>query len=106
LFITARLLFPTGNDDIIDLKKFYYLNYRKIFLFGAILALLSILHDVIMRESAPEDFVGPTFVFTTLSFMAALNISKPLIHKIIAILMLFALIASIIIQWNEWLIVN
>ncbi len=107
LFITARLLFPFGlNDETFDLKDFYYKNYRKIFLFGAILALLSIFHDLIMRVSVPEDFVGPALVLTLLSSMALFKISKPIVHKIVALFMLTILIASIIIQWNEWLIVN
>jgi hypothetical protein len=107
LFITARLLFPFGlNDDVIDLKDFYYKNYRKIFLFGAILALISIFHDLFLRVSKPEDFVGPALVLTLLSGMALLKISNPIVHKGVALFMLIVLIASIIIQWNEWLIVN
>jgi hypothetical protein len=107
LFITARLLFPFGlNDETIDLREFYYNNYRKIFLFGAILAMLSIFHDLIMRVSAPEDFIGPVLVLTLLSSMAALKISKPMVHKTVALFMLIVLVASIIIQWNEWLIKN
>ncbi|MBI3482697.1 MAG: hypothetical protein HY015_06925 [Bacteroidetes bacterium] len=107
LFITARLLFPFGlSDETIDLKEFYYKNYRRIFLFGAILALLSIFHDLIMRESAIEDFVGPSIVLTSLSTMAALKISSPAAHKIIALFMLSVLLVTIVVQWNEWLIVN
>src|SRR5437879_5683717 len=107
LFITARLLFPFSyGEGAIDLKEFYYKNYRRIFLFGAILALLSILDNLIMRNYVIIDLIGPIVVLTLLSTMAILKNSKPVLHKIMALFMLTVLTITIIIQWNEWLIVN
>lgn len=107
LFITARLLFPFGfSDETIDLKAFYYKNYRKIFLFGAILALLSILDNLIMRPYLPEDLIGPSLVLILLSPMAMFRISNPVAHKTMALFMLVVLTITIIVQWNKWLIVN
>lgn len=107
LFITARLLFPFGlSDDTIDLREFYYKNYRKIFLFGAILAMLSILDNLIMRPYLLEDLLGPSIVLVLLSSLAFFKISQPIIHKAVAIFMLVMLTVTTIIQWNEWLIVN
>lgn len=107
LFITARLLFPFGlNEDTIDLKEFYFKNYRKIFLFGAILALLSILDNLIMRPYLPEDLIGPSLVLITLSTLAIFKISNPLYHKVVALFMLTMLTVTIVVQWNKWLIVN
>ena len=107
LFITARLLFPFGlSDDTVDLKKFYYRNYRKIFLFGSILAFLSILDNLIMRPYLPEDLLGPAVVLVLLSSLAFFNISQPSVHKVVALFMLLMLTVTIIIQWDEWLIVN
>lgn len=107
LFVTARLLFPFGlSEDSIDLKEFYYKNYRKIFLFGAILALLSILDNLIMRPYLPEDLIGPSLVLVMLSSLAIGKISKPAVHKIVAVFMLAMLIITIVIQWNKWLIVS
>lgn len=107
LFITARLLFPFGlNDDTIDLKEFYFKNYRKIFLFGAILALLSILDNLIMRPYLPEDLIGPSLVFISLSTLAVFKISNPFFHKLVALFMLTMLIFTIVVQWDKWLIVN
>lgn len=107
LFVTARLLFPFGlSDDTIDLKEFYYKNYRKIFLFGAILALLSILDNLIMRTYQPEDLVGPSLVLIMLSSLAIGKTSKPILHKFVALFMLTLLIVTIVIQWNKWLIMN
>ena len=107
LFITARLLFPFGlNDDSIDLKEFYYKNYRKIFLFGAVLAFLSILDNFIMRSYLPQDLIGPSLVLIVLSWLAIGKISKGIVHKLVAVFMLTMLTVTIIIQWNTWLIVN
>jgi hypothetical protein len=107
LFITARLLFPFGlNDDIIDLKEFYYKNYRKIFLFGAILAFLSLLDNFIMRQYLPEDLIGPSLVLLLLLPMALFKISQPTVHKVVALFMLTVLTITIIVQWDKWLIVN
>ncbi len=107
LFITARLLFPFGlSDDTVDLKEFYYKNYRKIFLLGSILALLSILDNLIMRPYLPEDLLGPAIVLVLLSSLAFFKISQPSVHKVVALFMLLMLTVTIIIQWDEWLIVN
>ncbi|HTH54834.1 MAG TPA: hypothetical protein VL728_02230 [Cyclobacteriaceae bacterium] len=107
LFITARLLFPFGlSDEIIDLKEFYYKNYRKIFLFGAMLALISLLDNFIMRAYLPEDLIGPSLVLLLLSPLAMFKISNPMVHKTVALFMLAVLTITIIIQWDTWLIVN
>lgn len=107
LFITARLLFPFGlSDSTVDLKEFYYKNYRKIFLFGSLLALLSIIDNLIIRPYLPEDLIGPSLVLILLSPMALFNISNPIAHKAVALFMLAVLIATIMIQWDTWLIVN
>ena len=107
LFILARLLFPFSySEGEIDLRKFYYSNYRRIFLFGAILAFLSILDNLIMRAYVIEDLIGPSIVLILLSLMAMVKNTSPALHKALAIFMLFMLTATIVIQWNEWLIVN
>src|SRR5260221_8650117 len=60
LFILARLLFPFGfSEGVIDLKKFYFENYRRIFLFVTILALLSILDNLLLRKYLIEDLIAP-----------------------------------------------
>lgn len=107
LFITARLLFPFGlSDEMVDLKDFYYKNYRKIFLFASILAFLSLLDNFIMRAYLLEDLIGPSLVLILLGPLALFKISKPILHKAVALFMLIVITVTIIIQWNKWLIVN
>ncbi|GHN03185.1 hypothetical protein WSM22_46740 [Cytophagales bacterium WSM2-2] len=107
LFILARLLFPFGySEGAIDLKEFYYKNYRKIFLFVSILAMLSILDNLIMRQYVIEDLVGPSVVFISFSSVALIKSKKQWVHQLMAALMLSMLTLTIIIQWDEWLIAN
>ena len=107
LFILARLLFPFGlNEGSIDLKKFYFENYRRIFLFGTLLALLSLADNLLLREYAIIDLFAQGFVLVVLSVMAIVKNSNPLLHKGIAILMLSFLIGSIVVEWDKWLVAN
>jgi hypothetical protein len=107
LFILARLLFPFGiNEGAIDLKKFYFENYRRIFLFGAMLAFLSILDNLFIRDF---DFLGLIAQSTVLVFLAAMAImknSRPWLHQAVATFMFILLTTSIIIEWDSWLVSN
>ncbi|MBS1680499.1 MAG: hypothetical protein JST48_02195 [Bacteroidetes bacterium] len=107
LFVLARLLFPFGfTDGEIDLKKFYFENYRKIFLFGAILGLLSILDSFIVRPLMWVNLIGPTVVMTSLSWMALSKKLNTWIHVVMPIFMLTMITVTIIIEWNKWLVAN
>ncbi len=107
LFILARLLFPFGfNEGGIDLKKFYYENYRKIFLFGAMLAFLSILDTLFIRDFDAKGLTAQTAVLILLSLMAILKNSRPWLHKGLSIFLFCLLLLSIAIQWDKWLVAN
>src|SRR5882757_1941558 len=95
LFILARLLFPFGfNEGVIDLKKFYFENYRRIFLFGSMLPLLSILDNLMLRDFAALDILAQSVVLLALSMMAILKNSKPWLHKTLAVFMLLFLMGT------------
>jgi len=107
LFILARLLFPFGlNEGTIDLKQFYFQNYRRIFLFGSLLALLSIIDNLLLRNYAILDLLAQSTVFLLLSLMAIIKNSKPWLHKSVAVFMILFLIGSIAVQWDLWLVAN
>jgi hypothetical protein len=107
LFILARLLFPFGfSEGEIDLRKFYFENYRRIFLFGSFLALLSILDNLLLRQYEVQDLLGQSAVLIILSTMAITKSSKPLLHQSVAVFMLLFLIASIVVEWDKWLVAN
>jgi len=107
LFILARLLFPFGfNEGVIDLKKFYYENYRRIFLFGALLAFLSNLDTWFISKFDVETLIAQTIVFVALSLMSILKNSKPWLHKSVAVFMISFLVITIIVEWDKWLVAN
>lgn len=107
LFILARLLFPFGlSEGVIDLKKFYFDNYRRIFLFGSMLAVLSILDNLIIRQYNIEDLIGPSVILILLSSLALTKKTNPWLHKAMALFMFVALTLSIAIQWDKWLVTN
>ncbi len=107
LFILARLLFPLGfNEGTIDLKKFYFENYRRIFLFGSMLAFLSIIDNLLLRDYAIQDLMAQSTVLVVLSTMVILKNSKPWLHKSVAVFMLLFLIGSIAVEWDRWLVSN
>jgi hypothetical protein len=107
LFILARLLFPFGfSEGEIDLRKFYFENYRRIFLFGSFLAFLSICDNLLLRHYEAIDLVGQSVVLITLSMMAIVKNSRPWLHKTVAVFMLLFLITSIVVEWDKWLVAN
>src|SRR5688500_9901936 len=56
LFIQARLLFPFDNfDEKVDLKKFYFENYRIYFAIIGIQAILSLIDNMVLRGMKIEE---------------------------------------------------
>ena len=107
LFILARLLFPFGmQDGIIDLKTFYFENYRKIFGFTGALLLLAILDGVFIRSrSILDESLKLVLLLLMLFFISRKSLAE-LAHKIIATVFLLLLLLSIAVEWNVWLIGN
>ena len=107
LFILARLLFPFGmQEGIIDLKTFYFENYRKIFGFTGALILLAILDGVFIRSrSILDESLKLVLLLLMLFFISRKSLAE-LAHKIIATVFLFLLLLSIAVEWDVWLIGN
>jgi hypothetical protein len=104
LFILARILFPFNSaDGIIDLKKFYYGNFRKFFLCTMVLNVLSIVSNYIVR-GLEISLLIPLAIFFLLGWVAWKNIQTESTHKVIAGILLVVLTIGIIVNWNTWLI--
>jgi hypothetical protein len=107
LFILARLLFPFGlQDEVIDLKGFYFENYRRIFLFSALLALLATLDSLFIRHDSLTDQIPKVIIMVMLSAISWTKTVNPVIHKIIALLLALFLVISIVLAWDLWLVAN
>jgi hypothetical protein len=108
LFVLARLLFPFGlQEGVIDLKEFYYENYRKIFAFGSLLPLLSILDAILVREIEIETQLVKLLLPTLLLIVAIRK--KPFaerVHQFISVAFFAILTITIIVEWNNWILSN
>lgn len=105
LFILARLLFPLGmQDEVIDLKVFYFENYRRIFLFSAFLALLATLDSLFIRHDSWIDQVPKIAIMFLLTFVSWTKSVRPLLHQLIALVLLLFLVISIVLAWDVWLV--
>ena len=104
LFILARILFPFNlQEDVIDLKVFYYGNFRKFFLWTMILNVLSMITNVIVDGIGADQLVIAG-IFATLGWVSWHNYKMEWLHKVIVISFLVLLIASVIVNWDTWLI--
>jgi hypothetical protein len=87
-FNLARLLFPFDNfDEVTDLKKFYYQNYRLFFGSVGIQVILSMIDNMWLRklplsEQFPQIMIG-TLMFAVVFF----KIRNEWVHKILSILL-------------------
>lgn len=105
LFVLARILFPSANESSqVNLKDFYFNNYRKFFLLIAISALLAILEDTIIQNySIADEFVQLT-VLAVSALIAWRRMTQEWLHKVVVIALVLMMLITFAIQWNNWLI--
>ncbi len=107
LYILTRILFPPRwNVKEIDLKKFYFENYRKIYLFMIFLPAHSILENVFLAGYRIRDQFVQMFLLAILIPVAWLNRKDEWIHKAIAVIFLVIMIVTFAVAWNIFLITN
>jgi len=104
LFILARILFPfQPNDGDINLKDFYFANFKKFFLWTIILNVLSIISNLIVHGFDYSLFLIVA-IMATLATVILRNYKMEWLHQTIAVVFLLTLILSAIVNWDEWLI--
>lgn len=105
LFILAHLLFPLGlSTEVIDLKDFYYQNFKKIFGWAIILPLLSLITNVIIIGHSVQEEIVQLLLPIILLAMIRKKTQSELLHKILAVLFLSMLIVSMIVTRDSSLI--
>ncbi|MBL7841150.1 MAG: hypothetical protein JNJ75_13490 [Cyclobacteriaceae bacterium] len=107
LYILARILFPlrwTGQP--IDLKKFYFENFRKIYLFMIFLPVHSILSNHFIGGYALGSQLLQFVLTLMLIVMVVLNRREEWIHKTLTVLFLVIFITTLIVDWNAFLITS
>lgn len=103
LFILARILFPGGQEaGPIDLKEFYFKNYRKFFLLSAFLPVVSFIDNVFINQYPIEEQFIHVLLLGVMGWGAARGLQKEWLHKVIVIVFLLIVIGSVAVNWDEW----
>lgn len=105
LFVLARMLFPFAlKGKVIDLKLFYFTNWRKIFSIFTLSAMLSIAFNIFILEFGLDTQILQTLLALTFLFISIQRVEREWIHKSLAVIVFTIFIVSIIIEWDVWLI--
>ena len=105
LFVLARLLFPDRlRVKAINLRDFYFANYRRIFLLLMLSGLLSILYNLFILN-LPLLHQWPQALL--IAVVAAVTFRKQVpewVHQALSVCVMLSIVGSIIVEWNVWLI--
>ncbi|MFZ6010581.1 MAG: hypothetical protein ACOYXT_09555 [Bacteroidota bacterium] len=107
LYILARILFPIDwKDGVVDLKLFYYQNFRRIYLFIISLDVLAIIDNVLISGYAIRDQLPQLSILTVLAIVASRNKRNEFVHHSVAVFLLLIAFITIALTWNTLLIQN
>ena len=104
LFVLARILFPSASDGPVDLKTFYFLNYRKFFMIVIVLSALSAIENIFIHVYGVEGWLINVVLLVLLLVVAVKDNKSPWLHKGLAVLMLLSMIVGIVVNYDQWLI--
>lgn len=105
LYILSRILFPISwRGSVIDLKKFYFQNYKRIYLFTITLDVLGIIDNVFLSGYKISEQIVQFIVLAILVFALLRGNTNELLHKSIAISLMVIFIITLILAWNIFLI--
>jgi hypothetical protein len=104
LFILARILFPTFNNGFVNLKEFYFSNFRNFFTFLMILAVLAGLENVFIHQRQIQEQLFPFALFLSSAIIVIQNLKQEWIHEAFVILLITVMLISFVVNWNEWLL--
>lgn len=107
LYILARILFPLRWSPVpVDLRKFFFDNFRKIYLFMLFLPIHSVIENHFFRGYELKDQVVQFLLILTLGSIVILDKRDEWVHKTLAVFFIILCIASMIIGWNEFVIAS
>lgn len=105
LYILSRVLYPIKvKGKELDLKMFYFNNWRKIYLLLVTSAFLSIVYNMHILELSLVDQILQILLILAFGFVAIMNYTQEWLHKILSVVIILILATSIIIEWDVWLI--
>jgi hypothetical protein len=105
LFILARILFPFGvTEEVIDLKKFYFENFRKFYLFILLSALISGAENIFIHDLHPTTQILQLFILLSSLLIVIKRYKKEWIHYAYIITLVTVMLVSFVVAWNEYLL--
>lgn len=105
LFILARILFPSNlADSEIDFHHYYFSNARKFFSWALILALLSLIDNIVVHGYRITEQPLQILLILLLSVLIYKNYAHEWLHKLVAVLLTVLLLASL--TWLDWTLGN
>lgn len=97
LFFQARLLFPFDNfKEKVDLKKFYFDNYRIYFALIGVQAILSLIDNLFLRGLKIEDQLLQIGIMLLMFSVTIFKLKADWLHKLLAIFLFMGVIAGVI----------
>ena len=105
LFIAAKMLLPTNDEEErFNMKIFYQTQFPMIFSVISVSIVLSILFNVFFLN---KDFIQqiPLLIFLfTMIYLSFYKTQREVIHKVLALIVLFSSILSIVLEEDVWII--
>ena len=105
LFIAAKMLLPTNDEEErFNMKIFYQTQFPMIFSVISVSIVLSILFIVLFLN---KDFIQqiPLLIFLfTMIYLSFYKTQREVIHKVLALIVLFSSILSIVLEEDVWII--
>jgi hypothetical protein len=105
LFVMAKLIFPDSlRGKTINLKEFYFDNFRKIFSMLVISAVLSLLYNLFILNLKITDQFLQLLLIASFGIIVIKKYTSEWVHKTVSLIVTLIMCASIIVEWNVWLI--
>lgn len=105
LFIAAKMLLPTNEEEErFNMKIFYQTQFPMIFSVISVSIVLSILFNVFFLN---KNFIQqiPLLIFLfTMIYLSFYKTQREVIHKVLALIVLFSSILSIVLEEDVWII--
>ncbi|HCW08261.1 MAG TPA: hypothetical protein DGG95_12945 [Cytophagales bacterium] len=105
LYVMAKVIFPESmRGQKIDMKKFYFENYKGFFALLISSASLSLAYNISILKYSLSEQVLQLLIIVCFSFILFKNYSNEVLHKGIALIVIVIMCGAIVVEWNTWLI--
>lgn len=105
LFTAAKMMMPTNDDEERhNMKTFYQSQFPMIFIIISVSILLSILFNYFFLDKSLIQQIPLALFFIIVSYLSIKKIQHELMHKILALILLAAVVLSVILEQDVWVI--